>query len=88
MNPIRSLVLGLLIAWLSAGDEPLPTALLKPGDTILCYGNSLIERVLEHGECEALIQLATPGRGLLNRPTWGASEFCSSVERRLPAIRP
>lgn len=31
---------------------------LQPGDTILFYGNSMIERLAEHGELEAQIQLA------------------------------
>ncbi|MST93907.1 MAG: hypothetical protein EXS33_01300 [Pedosphaera sp.] len=31
---------------------------LQPGDTILFYGNSMIERLAEHGELEALVQLA------------------------------
>ena len=29
----------------------------QPGDTLLFYGNSMIERLAEHGELEALIQL-------------------------------
>ncbi|HEX3135595.1 MAG TPA: GDSL-type esterase/lipase family protein, partial [Planctomycetota bacterium] len=64
---MRPLILGLLIAWVSAGDVPVtPEPIdLQAATTILFYGNSLIERLLEHGECEALIQLATPRRAAL-----------------------
>lgn len=33
-------------------------------DTILFYGNSMVERLLEHGELEATVQLAQPGKNL------------------------
>ena len=33
-------------------------------DTVLFYGNSMVERLLEHGELEALVQLAQPGKNL------------------------
>lgn len=49
-------LLGLVTStsWLCAG----PT--LKSGDTVLFYGNSMIERLLEHGEMEARIHLSRP----------------------------
>lgn len=33
-------------------------------DTVLFYGNSMVERLLEHGELEAMVQLAQPGKNL------------------------
>ena len=36
----------------------------QPDDTILFYGNSMVERLGEHGELEALVQLANPGKKL------------------------
>ena len=40
----------------SAGASPV----LEKGSTILFYGNSMMERLCEYGELEALVQLAKP----------------------------
>src|SRR4030095_4422444 len=46
-----------------------------PGDTILLYGNSMVERLLEHGELEALIHLAQPAKKLHSRSlAWTGDE--------------
>ena len=37
---------------------------MRSGDTVLFYGNSLVERLGEHGELEALVQLAEVGKQL------------------------
>lgn len=43
--------------------------------TILFYGNSMIERLLEHGEMEARLQIAMPGSGLKIRSlAWTGDE--------------
>ena len=33
-------------------------------DVILCYGSSMVDRMLEHGELEAYLQLAHPGKNV------------------------
>jgi azurin len=68
MKILRLLIIGLFIAWLPAGEVPVKHIPIdvRAAETVLFYGNSLIERLLEHGECEALIQLATPRRGALS----------------------
>lgn len=71
MNRLRSLALCLFVTVLSAGDARVP---LRAGDTVLWYGNSLVERVLEHGECEALVQLATPGGVKVRSLAWTGDE--------------
>ena len=72
MKSLRPWALCLLVAAVAAGDAPaLP---LKAGDTMLWYGNSLVERVLEHGECEALIQLAIPGGVKIRSLAWTGDE--------------
>ena len=38
--------------------------IFQPGDTVLFYGNSMVERLGEHGELEALVQLAHPEKKL------------------------
>ena len=35
-----------------------------PDDTVLFYGNSMVERLCEHGELEAMVQLAEAGKKL------------------------
>jgi len=48
---------------------------LQTGDTILFYGNSLVERLGEHGELEALIHLAHPEKQLRFRSlAWTGDE--------------
>ena len=58
--------------------ETLATALAeKEGEanTILFYGNSMIERLLEHGELEARLQIANPKAGLKIRSlAWTGDE--------------
>jgi len=68
MKLLRALAVSLFAASLSAAVA------LKSGDTLLCYGNSLIERVLEHGECEALIQLTVPGGIHVRSLAWTGDE--------------
>jgi hypothetical protein len=48
---------------------------IKPNDMILFYGNSMVERLLEHGELEAWLQLAHPGKNLKVRSlAWAGDE--------------
>ncbi len=59
MSPLlRSLVAVLVLSTARAEIE------FKPEDTVLFYGNSMVERLLEHGEMEALVQLANAGKNL------------------------
>ena len=55
---LASLALAIPSFTWSAGIE------FKTDDTVLFYGNSMVERLLEHGEMEALVQLAHPDRNL------------------------
>ena len=68
-------------------------------DTILFYGNSMVERLGEHGELEALVQLANPGKKLHFRSfAWtgdevgyrlrpeGYEEHMKSLLRQWPAM--
>ena len=60
---IRGLLLALATTFccrVSARAE----VLLAANSTVLFHGNSMIERLLEHGEMEALVQLAEPGKKL------------------------
>ncbi len=50
----------LLLAAIAARAE-IP---FEKDDTVLFYGNSMVERLLEHGELEALVQLAQPDKNL------------------------
>src|SRR5688572_11730295 len=44
-------------------------------DVILCYGSSMLDRMLEHGELEAYIQLAHPGKNVKVRSlSWPGDE--------------
>ncbi len=54
------------------GAKPAP----RPGDdTILFYGNSMVERLLEHGELEARLQIAVPNEKLKIRSlAWTGDE--------------
>lgn len=48
---------------------------LRPGDTLLFYGNAMVERLLAHGELEACLQLAHPGKNLKVRSlAWAGDE--------------
>ena len=62
----RLLTRALLLPLLFMAAAPALDAQIefKPNDTILFYGNSMVERLLEHGETEALIQLANPDKNL------------------------
>ncbi len=60
MKSLHRITLALL-----ASLAPLRAALpLEKDDTLLFYGNSMVERLLEHGALEAQVQLATPGKNL------------------------
>ncbi len=49
--------------------------LAKRDRTILFYGNSMLERLLEHGELEARLQIAQPDAGLMVRSlAWTGDE--------------
>ena len=37
---------------------------IKQDDVVVCYGGSMMDRLLEHGELEAYLQLAHPGKNL------------------------
>ncbi len=41
-----------------------PAGGLAANDTVLFYGNSMVERLLEHGEFEAMLQLSDPAKKL------------------------
>ena len=51
----------LLASLLALATAPADVS-LDAGDTIVCYGNSMVERLCEHGELEAMI-LSHFGRG-------------------------
>lgn len=80
----RLLCLPLLLArrggrWLLAAcgvsSLGLAEVALKPNDTLLFYGNAMVERLLEHGELEAALQLAHPGKNLKVRSlAWAGDE--------------
>ena len=53
----------LLASLLALATAPADVS-LDAGDTIVCYGNSMVERLCEHGELEAMIQLAQPEKKL------------------------
>ena len=48
---------------------------IKESTTLLFYGNSMVERLLEHGEMEARMQIAMPNQGLKIRSlAWTGDE--------------
>lgn len=52
----------------------------QSGDTVLFYGNSMVERLLEHGEMEARVHLAVPGRNLHFRNlAWTGDEVANRL---------
>jgi len=58
-------LLFLSLIWALSTRGPLSAQIpLKPEDTVVCYGNSLVERLLEHGELQAWIHLADTNRPL------------------------
>lgn len=75
MTCLRLGALLLLCTMVSAGEQPAPRhAVVASGDTVLWYGNSLVERLLEQGSCEALVQLATPGGVRFRSLAWTGDE--------------
>ena len=87
----------LLASLLALATAPADVS-LDAGDTIVCYGNSMVERLCEHGELEAMIQLAQPEKKLQFRSfAWtgdevgyrlrpeGYEEHMKSLLRRWPA---
>ena len=87
----------LLASLLALATAPADVS-LDAGDTIVCYGNSMVERLCEHGELEAMIQLAQPAKNLRFRSfAWtgdevgyrlrpeGYEEHMKSLLRRWPA---
>lgn len=75
LNPVRVYgVLGILatMALGSFGQAQVP---LQKDDTILFYGDSLVERLIEHGELEAQLHLAHPDKNLrLRSLAWTGDE--------------
>ena len=58
-------LLFLSLIWALSTRGPLSAQIpIKPEDTVVCYGNSLVERLLEHGELQAWIHLADTNRPL------------------------
>src|SRR5687767_1478741 len=55
MRILATLVLALVLPTSACAE-----IIFQPGATILFYGNSMVERLGEHGELEALVQLAHP----------------------------
>src|SRR5688500_16230009 len=48
---------------------------IRHGETILFYGTSMVERLLEHGELEAWLQLGHPGKALkVRHVSWPGDE--------------
>ena len=69
-------LLMLLVKHALAANSPVGPAIpLAKNDTILFYGNSMIERLCEQGELEALAQLAAPDKKLRFRSfAWTGDE--------------
>ena len=58
-------LLFLSLIWALSTRGPLSAQIpLQAEDTVVCYGNSLVERLLEHGELQAWIHLADTNRPL------------------------
>ena len=55
MRILATLVLAMVLPTRACAE-----IIFQPGDTVLFYGNSMVERLGEHGELEALVQLAHP----------------------------
>src|SRR5438034_6451595 len=58
------LALATLVLTMVLPSRACAQIILQPGDTVLFYGNSMVERLCEHGELEALVQLAYPEKKL------------------------
>lgn len=65
-----------VFVWTLWGGSFLRAALaFAPGDTVLFYGNSMVERLLESGELEARLQLTQPHKKLRIRSlAWTGDE--------------
>ena len=64
----------LLISYCTCSFAAAELAINKD-DVILCYGSSMVDRMLEHGELEAYIQLAHPGKNVKVRSlSWPGDE--------------
>jgi lysophospholipase L1-like esterase len=55
-------LLALLVLWGSLSVSLRAAVSLKSGDFLVFHGNSLVERLLEQGELQALVHLADPSR--------------------------
>lgn len=73
---ICSLAVALLISTCAAPSTARAEINFQSGDTVLFYGNSLVERLNEHGDLEALVQLAHPDKRLRFRSfAWTGDEI-------------
>ena len=71
--PILSLAENLSTTQMFLPEAALPSEESRP--TLLFYGNSMVERLLEHGGMEARLQIATSGKGLKIRSlAWTGDE--------------
>ncbi len=61
---LRYACLMCLLTWAVTLPSALAQITLRPHDTVLFYGNSLVERLGEHGELEAMVHLALPDHQL------------------------
>ncbi len=64
MSMFRPTVFAAFILGLMTSASARAEVVFQNDDTVLFYGNSMIERLCEHGELEALVQLALPDRKL------------------------
>ena len=70
LTHFAAVLLGLFVLASARGEVAF-----QPDDTVLCYGNSMVERLSEHGELEALVQLAHPDKKLRFRSfAWTGDE--------------
>ena len=66
-----------LLCFAAAAHAEIP---FEKNDTILFHGNSMVERLLEHGELEARVQLAQPGKNLHFRSlAWTGDEVANRL---------
>ncbi len=74
----NSFILAALAAFFLAAGSLHADVPLGPGDTVLFYGNSMVERLLEHGETEAIVQLSQPEKQLHFRSlAWTGDEVAN-----------
>lgn len=74
--PFRRATPGIFVCWFLLSRALLFAGLaFEQGETVLFYGNSMVERLLEAGELEARIQLACPEKKLRFRSlAWTGDE--------------